>query len=60
MTWNFFASWHGKGEHDGVGAVIKRAPTHKQLKPNAWPKRCDFDVFSFLNRGSKVHWDKYE
>ena len=35
MTWNFFCSRHGKGEHDGVGAVIKRALTHEQLKQNS-------------------------
>ena len=32
MRWNFFGSGHGKGEHDGAGAVIKRALTHEQLK----------------------------
>ncbi|MCO5607781.1 hypothetical protein L7F22_061982 [Adiantum nelumboides] len=25
MLWSFFASSHGKGEHDGAGAVVKRA-----------------------------------
>jgi hypothetical protein len=24
MLWNFFGSGHGKGEHDGVGAIAKR------------------------------------
>ena len=28
MMWSFFASRHGKGEHDGAGAVIKRTLTH--------------------------------
>ncbi|KAJ4438226.1 hypothetical protein ANN_14165 [Periplaneta americana] len=23
-SWNFFESYHGKGEHDGVGATVKR------------------------------------
>ena len=32
MRWNFFGFGHGKGEHDGAGAVIKRALTHEQLK----------------------------
>lgn len=27
MVWNFFGSGHGKGEHDGAGAVVKRALT---------------------------------
>ena len=22
-TWSFFETWHGKGEHDGVGACVK-------------------------------------
>ena len=32
MRSKFFRSGHGKCEHDGVGAVIKRALTHEQLK----------------------------
>ena len=32
MRWNLFGSDHGKGEHDGAGALIKRALTHEQLK----------------------------
>jgi hypothetical protein len=24
MLWNFFGSGHGKGPHDGVGAMVKR------------------------------------
>ena len=35
MNWNFFCSGHGKGEHDGVGAIIKRALTHEQLKQHS-------------------------
>lgn len=50
MTWNFFASGHGKGEHDGAGAVIKRTLTHEQLKPDAWPMKCASDVVSFLKQ----------
>ena len=33
MMWSFFAFEHEKGEHDGVGAIIKRTLTHEQLKP---------------------------
>ena len=29
--WNFFESGHGKGEHDGVGACIKRALRKYQM-----------------------------
>jgi hypothetical protein len=25
MEWHFFESGHGKGEHDGMGALVKSA-----------------------------------
>jgi len=31
MMWIFFGSDHGKGPHDGVGAIIKIFIQHKQL-----------------------------
>ena len=36
MTHNFSASGHGKREHDGAGAVIKRTLTHEELKPDGF------------------------
>ena len=30
--WSFFESDHGKGEHDGAGACVKRALIKEQLK----------------------------
>ena len=30
--WNFIEAGHGKGEGDGVGACIKRALAHEELK----------------------------
>ena len=67
MTWNYFAAGHGKSEHDGAGAVIKRTLTHEQLKPNAWPMKCATDVVAFLkhsfcnidNKSSvnKIFWE---
>ncbi len=48
MLWSFFASGHGKGEHDGAGAVVKRALTYEQLKSNGWPMKCATDVVNFL------------
>ena len=30
--WIFFESGHGKGEHDGAGACVKRALVKEQLK----------------------------
>ena len=32
ISWNFLTFGHVKGEHDGVGAVVKRALTNEQLK----------------------------
>ena len=50
MMHNFSASGHGKGEHDGAGAVIKRTLTHEELKPDGgWPMKCAADVVNFLN-----------
>ena len=30
--WSFFEAGHGKGEHDGAGACVKRALAREQLK----------------------------
>ena len=30
--WTFFEARHGKGEHDGVGACVKRALNREELK----------------------------
>ena len=48
MMWSFFGSGHGKGEHDGAGAVIKRTLTHEQLKANSWILKSACDVVAFL------------
>ena len=37
--WSFFEVRHGKGEHDGVGACVKRALSKEQLK---YEKRAKF------------------
>ena len=33
--WSFFESGHGKGEHDGVGACVKRALVKEKMKISA-------------------------
>ena len=33
--WSFFEFGHGKGEHDGAGACVKRALVKEQLKISA-------------------------
>ena len=50
MIWNFFESGHGKGEHDGAGAVIKRALTHEQLKADGEVLKNAGDVVEFLRK----------
>lgn len=30
--WSFFEARHGNGEHDGIGACVKRAFSREQLK----------------------------
>jgi len=35
MLWSFFGNGHGKGPHDGVGAVIKRFLCRKQFNLQA-------------------------
>jgi hypothetical protein len=32
MIWSFFGAGHGKGTHDGVGAIVKRFLQQKQPK----------------------------
>ena len=48
MRWNFSGFGHGKGEHDGVGVVIKRALTHEQLKVDGVEMNCAAHVVEFL------------
>ena len=50
MTWSFFGFGHGKGEHDGAGAVVKRALTHEQLKSDGVILQQAVDVVQFLER----------
>ena len=62
MTWNFFCSGHGKGEHDGQGAVVKRALEHEQLNVDGTRLTCAADVIDFarkhLSDGAAVVYDK--
>ena len=48
MMHHFSSSGHGKGEHDGAGAVIKRHLTHEQLKPNGVKLQNGAEVVWFL------------
>ena len=48
MQWNYFGSGHGKGEHDGAGAVIKHALTSEQLDNNGAKLQNAHDVVEWL------------
>ena len=48
MQWNYFGSGHGKGEHDGGGAVIKRALTSEQLDNKGAKLQNAHDVVEWL------------
>lgn len=50
MTWNFFGSGHKKGEHDGVGVVVKRSLTHEKIKTDGVMLRQAIDVVEFLTK----------
>ena len=53
MMHNYSGSSHGKGEHDGVGAVIKRALTHEKLKVDGATLNNAASVVEFLTVMSK-------
>lgn len=48
MLWNYFGTGHGKGEHDGAGAVVKRALTDEQLDANGAKLQNAQDVVEWL------------
>ena len=48
MQWNYFGSGHGKGEHDGAGAVINRALTMEQLDNKGVKLQNAHDVVEWL------------
>ena len=48
MLWNFFGSGHGKGPHDGAGAVVKCFIRREQLKPYGVKLQSARDVVGYL------------
>ncbi len=50
MVWSYFKFGHGKGVHDGVGAILKQEIIKEQF--NMYPKRLQsvFDVVSYCER----------
>ena len=48
--WSFFGTGHGKGPHDGAGAVLKRYIRTAQLDINGLKLQCVAEVVSFLRK----------
>ena len=46
FLWNFFESGHRRGEHDGVGACIKRALRQHELVGKYMHLMCMFNTSS--------------
>jgi hypothetical protein len=47
MWWNYFASGHGKGKVDGVGALLKHEIRKEQIKPHVCKLQNAKDVVTF-------------
>lgn len=61
MSWNFFASGHVKGEHDGAGAVIKSALRKHQLLEDGSPLTNAAEVVELCREGlSRATLSSYE
>ena len=50
MLWSFFGSGHGKGPHDGAGAVVKCFIRREQLKSDGWRLQNAATVVEFLKQ----------
>jgi hypothetical protein len=55
LVWNFFVSGHGKGEVDGVGALLKREVKKEQIKHVGKKIHNAIEVVAYL----KVEANKY-
>lgn len=49
MMWSFFGAGHGKGEHDGMGVVVKHWLAHNQLDRKGMPLNDVGDVVKLLD-----------
>ena len=56
-TWSFFETGHGKGEHDGAGACVKRALRRYQMSHSASRLKCSKEVVDWCtqNLGHQGH-----
>ena len=56
MSWNYFASGHGKGKVDGAGALLKREIRNEQLKPGGLKLQNAAEIVQFLkDQSERVH-----
>jgi DNA-binding protein len=56
LIWNFFATSHGKGEVDGVRALLKCEVRKEQIKPNGRQIQNVVEVVAFLrSKANKYH-----
>ena len=56
MSWNYFASGHGKGEVDGAGALLKQEKRNEQLKPGGLKLQNAAEIVQFLkDQSERVH-----
>jgi hypothetical protein len=55
MTWNFFASSHGKGEVDGVGTLCKWEILQEWVKLNGLKLQNVREVVLYLKAKAEKH-----
>jgi hypothetical protein len=55
LTWNYFASGHGNGEVDAVGALCKQEIRKEQVKPDGLKLQNAHEVVSYLKAQAKKH-----
>jgi hypothetical protein len=56
MTWNFFAMGHGKGEVDGIGALLTWEVQKEQIKPQGKKLQNATEIAAHLQaKANKFH-----
>jgi hypothetical protein len=53
--WSFFGSGHGKGPHDGAGAVLKRYIRTAEFDVNGPKLQSTADIVNFLKEKLTVN-----
>jgi hypothetical protein len=56
MTWNYFATGHGKGEVDGVGVLLKQKLRKEKMKPCGMKIQNVHEAVTYLSaKSNKYH-----